>query len=396
MATSSFDLPTGTRALPHTSQPEDIIAASLRSPPTAVTSQKNIWAFWNSGWDKLHPWQQRNIIGWVRKLGPSGWTVRVLDMVSGSPANVLSFLDPSSPLFPEPVAGGALSGTHSGQHQSDLIRLPLLHRYGGIYLDVGALLVGDLEGSLWNPIADQTTEYRIGGFAHHHRANSWGSLQNFCIVAQKGEEILERWQRIMLAVWAGRTSSEDLSKHKLFDGVPAEPNPRVLLAIKPGSETLLQDYWVNLLAWEKLKVTVDESSGWNGPEYIRRHVLFLDPLQEAFAAEVRTRLNTPRLFQLLSSPREGGDPALQGEAKALVDYLLTNSTVVKLYHGHGYMLAPPLATFWEAPGNGDADVRPGTFGEYLRRGGEIVNQQRVAQPIQLPAYDGPILHGALP
>jgi hypothetical protein len=162
----------------------------------------------------------------------------------------------------------------------------------------------------------------------------------------------------------------------------------------------LLDYWVNLLAWEKLKVTIDSESNFNGPEYVRKHVLLLDPMQESFAAEVRTRLNTPRLFALLTCPRDnnavGVDPALRAEAKALVDYLLSSSTLLKLYHGHGYMLAPPLATFWEAPGNEDADARRGTFGELLRYGGEVVDQLREVKPVVLPAYEGPVLRGALP
>jgi len=407
MSSQSFDLPAGAQALPWAagdSRTEEEIVASLLNPPTEVSSQKNVWAFWDKGFEKLHGWQKRNVIGWVRKMGPAGWTVRVLDFVQGSSANVLNFLDKATTNLPEAVVNRTMDGPHSGQHLSDLVRLPLLYQHGGIYLDIGVLLLGDLEKSLWNKIADPSTPYKIGGFTHQHRKNSWGSLQNFCIVAQKGEDILDRWHRVMLAAWKDRTSSEGLVHHPVFAGVPAEPNPRVMLAIKPGSETLLQDYWVNLLAWEKLKVTAEpQEGGFDGPEYVRKHVLLLEPMQEAFAAEVRTRLNTFRLFQMLVSPRDaavaaagGVDPGLHGEAKVLVDYLLTSSTVVKLYHGHGYMLAPPLATFWEAPGNGDADARSGTFGEYLRHAGEVIDQQREVQPLSLPAYDGPVLREALP
>ncbi|KAK4234327.1 hypothetical protein C8A03DRAFT_47314 [Achaetomium macrosporum] len=399
-----LDLPERTRI--HPSSPQETrtdveIIAALTSPPREVTSQKNIWAFWDKGFSKLNGWQQRNVIGWVRKLGATGWTVRVLDNVPDSATNVLNYLGDATLPIPEAVvSGGGNLGPHSGQHMSDLVRLPLLHRYGGIYLDIGVLLLGDIERSLWERIADPASAYRLGGFAHQHRANSWGSLQNFCLAAQAGEELLARWQRIMAAVWEGRTSSEGLVHHRLFAGVPAAINPRVRMTIQPGSEQRLLDYWVNLLAWEKLKVTVDDGSDFNGPEYVRKHVLLLDPMQESFAAEVRTRLNTPRLFQLLICPRDpakpGVDPALHTEAKGLVDYLLTSSTVLKLYHGHGYMLAPPLATFWEAPGNEDADARPGTFGELLRYGGETVDQLRDVQPLVLPAYDGPVLRGALP
>lgn len=400
MASRQFDLPPGTKALSSSkldTRTEEEIIESLLNPNTDVTSQKNVWAFWDKGFAQMHGWQKRNVIGWARKLGPS-WTIRVVDYVEGSVSNLTNYVDSED--LAESVLHRTMSGAHLGQHVSDLLRVLLLYKYGGIYLDVGVMVLGDLEEIFWKKISDPQSPYRIGGFAHEHRKNSWGSLQMFCIVAEKGEEILLRWHRVMLAVWKGRTSSAGITHHPIFDGVPSEPNPRVLMAIKPGSEGVLLDYWVNLLAWEKLKVTIDETSGFNGPEYIQKHVLLLNPMQEAFAAEVRTRMDTAKLFKMLTTSREataeGVDPALKAEAKALVDYLLTSSTVMKLYHGHGYMLMKPLATFWEEPGNEDADVKPGTFGEYLRYAGEIIDQQREVLPLSLSAYDGPVVHGALP
>lgn len=41
-----------------------------------VTSEKNIWTFWDGGWGRMRPWTQRNIIAWMRRFEPSGWTVR--------------------------------------------------------------------------------------------------------------------------------------------------------------------------------------------------------------------------------------------------------------------------------------------------------------------------------
>ncbi|KAF7505013.1 hypothetical protein GJ744_001467 [Endocarpon pusillum] len=51
---------------------------------TSVTSEKNIWAFWDSGFRNVPAWCQRNVLNWVRLCSPS-WTVRVLDSVSKSP-----------------------------------------------------------------------------------------------------------------------------------------------------------------------------------------------------------------------------------------------------------------------------------------------------------------------
>ena len=42
----------------------------------AVDSEKNIWAFWHTGWSTMRPWNQRNVIAWARRLEPNGWKVR--------------------------------------------------------------------------------------------------------------------------------------------------------------------------------------------------------------------------------------------------------------------------------------------------------------------------------
>ncbi|EPS35364.1 hypothetical protein H072_11269, partial [Dactylellina haptotyla CBS 200.50] len=47
----------------------DEILDTLRSY-SPVTSEKNIWAFWNSGIDHIPPWCKRNIADWVRICGP--------------------------------------------------------------------------------------------------------------------------------------------------------------------------------------------------------------------------------------------------------------------------------------------------------------------------------------
>lgn len=31
-----------------------------------VTSERNIWAFWDKGFDDMYPWCRRNVLAWVR------------------------------------------------------------------------------------------------------------------------------------------------------------------------------------------------------------------------------------------------------------------------------------------------------------------------------------------
>src|ERR1700709_1142661 len=69
---------------------DEIISTLLQHQP--ITSEKNLWTFWDTGFWEMRPYVRRNVIGWVRRLGPD-WTVRVLDHVDGSPLNVSTFLN---------------------------------------------------------------------------------------------------------------------------------------------------------------------------------------------------------------------------------------------------------------------------------------------------------------
>jgi hypothetical protein len=54
---------------PTDSRSDEQVLASL-SEYKAVTSEKNVWAYWHSGLNNMPKWNQRNVIDWVRILGP--------------------------------------------------------------------------------------------------------------------------------------------------------------------------------------------------------------------------------------------------------------------------------------------------------------------------------------
>ncbi|KAL8935219.1 MAG: hypothetical protein Q9216_005529 [Gyalolechia sp. 2 TL-2023] len=79
-----------------------------------------------------------------------GWKIRVLDRLPSSPLNEERFLDTTDPgTFPRAFIDRTIAGDYAPQHTSDLVRWPLLLRYGGVYADVGLLQIGDLD-RLWN------------------------------------------------------------------------------------------------------------------------------------------------------------------------------------------------------------------------------------------------------
>lgn len=36
-----------------------------------VTSERNLWAFWDQGFNAMAPWRKRNVVNWLRRDGLS-------------------------------------------------------------------------------------------------------------------------------------------------------------------------------------------------------------------------------------------------------------------------------------------------------------------------------------
>lgn len=105
-------------------EPDDKIKAQLNTY-APVTSERNLWAFWDKGFNAMASWRQRNVINWVRREG-KGWTVRVLDTMAGSPNHVNQYLDSSN--IPAAVRDGRMQGRHAAQNTADIVRIAVLYQ----------------------------------------------------------------------------------------------------------------------------------------------------------------------------------------------------------------------------------------------------------------------------
>ena len=117
----------------------------------------------------MHPYAQRNIRVWHRRFSLQGWSIRILDRLPSSPLNVSDFLNTSHPhTFPRAFTDGTICGDYTAQHSSDLVRWPLLLKYGVVYADVGLFQIKDLH-HLWcktisNPFSRfEVLSYDAGG-----------------------------------------------------------------------------------------------------------------------------------------------------------------------------------------------------------------------------------------
>lgn len=151
----------------------------------SVTSEKNVWAFWHSGTTSMPGWCQRNVTDWVRLLGPS-WTVRVLDSVKGSPNNALRYLPTES--LPATYVEGSMDGPYKGPHAADMLRGACLYHHGGVFMDVGNLLIRHLDRVCWNQLEDPTSPFQV--------SCPWMydiTMANHFVASRKGDPFIKRW-----------------------------------------------------------------------------------------------------------------------------------------------------------------------------------------------------------
>ncbi|KAK4082093.1 hypothetical protein Purlil1_11316 [Purpureocillium lilacinum] len=381
--------PPGTTAIPAEKldrRTDEEIAAWLQERHEVV-SEKNVWAFWNSGFKTMPAWSQRNVINWVRRLGPD-WTVHVLDTVPDSETNVRHFLDDMETVLPKAFNEGTMDGPTVGQHQADLVRLPLIYQHGGIWMDVGMILFRHVDDICWNAITDPTSPYEVGGFTMQLRPGV-ESMMNSFIAARKGNLFIKRWHDIFATVWGQQTNAyaPSFHKHPLLRPIPLPKLTAEQLNAPEATVSMafLGDYLTQVQCFERLRKVIEPAEfGFNGPEYYAAHVLLLPSMSEMYYLQGVSSWQGPKEFALLSakSTSDGDDISLREEASRVVDHMLANTATMKLSH------APPgevpfLADIWSRPEHRDADIAKDTFAAYMRYGSVHFDQDRGLEPMEV-------------
>jgi hypothetical protein len=165
---------------------EEILETLKHFNPVTADSEKHVWAFWHAGVEAMPGWQQRNVVNWVKMLSGQSWTVRVLDTKEGSPNHVLKYLP--AKMFPEAFLNGTMDGPYSGQHSADLYKTAILSQYGGVYIDVGVILIRHLDRLCWDLLSDDNCPYNVAICAM-----TTTLTVNHFIAARKGDPLIKNW-----------------------------------------------------------------------------------------------------------------------------------------------------------------------------------------------------------
>lgn len=359
-------------------RPDVDIISSLTSYQN-VTSDQNVWAFWDAGWQNMRPWCQRNIINWVRRLGPE-WTIRVLDNVSGSENHFSKYISSSS--LPSALNEGSISGPP--QHISDLLRLPLLYIHGGAWMDTGMVLLRHLDDICWRVILDPASPFEMAGVLMPLRKEA-GTILNGFIATKRGNEMIKRWHDIYCKLWEGKTSAEGFSSHPIL----AHLSPLQVQLERLNCPPLLiptealGDYLAHFLAFERLQCLIDPSDGFDGAGYFMSKIFLIKAEDHLYYAQRITGWDGRKQYNMLTT-KVDSEAKGYAEAKGFVESILRHSVMMKLSHG------PPcglenLASIWDQEDHSEDDIATGTFANYLRYGSVHWNLEQAAVcPTYLP------------
>lgn len=404
--TLSYEMPKGMHPIPldqlDLRSNEEIDDDLTRPDPPSEGDGKNVWFFWHSGYSEMYPYCQRNVRAWHRRLSKLGWTIRVVDQKCGSPLNISNFLDVNDEsLFPKAFAKGTVSGTYARQHISDLVRWPLLLRYGGVYADVGMLQFGDLD-RLWSAtIGNPESPFTVLSY-HGGDDNSYG-LTNYFLCSNRGNPLFERAHKLLLALWnedGGRTTTAGMHDSALLRGVP----PLTCNAFTYEGRTynteeataLLTDYIIQGQALTMAMSIVDPEDDWNGPEYVRNHVYAIEFMVGSQLINQHTAWDGSLAFDLmsLSVPQsDGAESDQQVKARGIVDDCLSRSFGFKLAIGLILrVMGDTLSSLWRR--HVGSDNIPGTYAHWLRFGSERWTQDSLPESVKWKSLP-PIKNGSL-
>ncbi len=372
--------------------------------PKPVIDEKNIWFFWHTGYAHMHPYTQRNIRAWHRRFSRQGWIIRVLDRRPSSLLNVANFLDISDPeTFPHAFIDGTIGGDYAPQHTSDLVRWPLLLKYGGVYADVGMMQIGDLD-RLWSKtVGDPASSFEV--LSYDGGDVQGRSLTNYFLCSSRGNPLFTRCHRLLLRLWAedgGKVSTEGMHASPLLKGVPLMGGDFTIQeegrTIEPEETSkMLTDYIIQGQVMTMVMGLIDEEDNWDGPQYVADHVYAIEFMVGAQLINEMTAWDGRKAFQLmsLSLPKQSEfENDEQRQAREIVENVLQRSFGFKLAHGLILrVFGETLGSLWRK--HEGSDNVPGTYAHWLRYGTTYWTQDSVPPALKLektnPVKRGPLL-----
>ncbi|KAI1303993.1 hypothetical protein F5Y03DRAFT_384904 [Xylaria venustula] len=345
---------------------EEILNSLLKFQP--VTSEKNIWTFWDSGIHGMPAWCRRNVISWAHICGPE-WTIRVLDSIPDSPNYGGKYIPKG---LPDAFYNNTLDGTHPGPHSADFLRGACLYEYGGAWVDSSTFLLRTMDDLCWSQLEDPNSPLSVAAPV------MFGVVLNAFVAARKHDPFIKRWHDIFMEVWKGRTNSDGLSQHPLMVPIVPEFLKKIEKSMAPAMGlkvpiNTVVEYGLQMVCWTRVTLLEDAGDGFSGVDYWVNNVLHIHCYQEQVRAWSEPGTEQPafwkgqQIFHQLAIRRDGPkDSAEYKDAEEFVWKELTETSMIKVGTIKGMVEWESLGSLWNKPENLGKDCEPGTFAELLR------------------------------
>ncbi len=169
---------------------------------------RTIWCLWFQGWANAPDIVKACAASW-QKLNPD-WTVHLL-----SQDTLEAYLAPVS-------APAIAAGNLPMEALSDVLRIELLDRFGGIWIDSTVYCLKPLDGWITDAVPS--------GFFAFERPMPGIMLSSWFLAAEPGCYVTEVWHRKVRAYWQTRTERDDYFWfHHLFaEAYGADPRFRAI------------------------------------------------------------------------------------------------------------------------------------------------------------------------
>lgn len=174
---------------------------------TREVSERTIWGYWAQGHDQM-PELFKLCVGTWRLHNPH-WDVRILER-----STVKEYL--SDMELPNRFM-------HMLSHQaaSDAVRLALMSRYGGVWMDVNIILCADLDRFCWNAIESRQKSAAV--FFHpHYGTKALGGedlTESWFLAARPGSSFFMCWRDLFRELMHNRLDVKGLLQHPLYQDI---------------------------------------------------------------------------------------------------------------------------------------------------------------------------------
>jgi len=157
---------------------------------TDSTINKTIWILWLQGWENA-PWLPQQVVQSWRVQNP-GWNVVLV-----SESNLNDYVNDIDYMYKDTI---------SPQAKSDIVRLALLNKHGGVWADATLLCLQPLDS--WIEESIQSSNFWMyhgtgGGMDIMEGPASW------FIVSKQGSYIIHKWKEACDSYWKERSSTDN-------------------------------------------------------------------------------------------------------------------------------------------------------------------------------------------